>query len=307
MSIKLIPPVAGRGLAVALFLGLSVSNLLAAQIPSTPEQLPLAPHTEATESRTPAQEPPAGMAAQQPGADLKNHFLKNVLRDQKTLFTAPFRLKRDDVKWIAPLAGVTVALIVTDKRSLRALGNSSDPIRSSKLLSSFGSPYATFGTAGSIYFLGALAGDDKLKETGRLGVEALLDSTILAGTIKLAAGRRRPSQGTADGSFWRGGNSFPSGHSITTWALATVVAQQYRQEPLIRLGAYALAAVVSISRFTARSHFPSDVLVGSALGYLIGRHVVSSRSKGDGRIRTTISPYIQKATKVYGLGLSLQF
>jgi membrane-associated phospholipid phosphatase len=299
----LIPPFAGRGLAAILLLGLSVVNL-AAQTP-TPQDQPASSSESVVDSK-----PQKGLtekSLQQPISEPKQHFLKNLLRDQKSMFTAPFRLKADDMKWVAPLAGATVALLATDKRTLRALGDSSDPIRSSRVFSSFGSPYATFGTAGGLYFIGALVGDDKLKETGRLGVEALIDSAILVRTIKLAAGRRRPSQGSANGSFWSGGNSFPSGHSITIWSLATVVAEQYQKRTVVRIGAYAIASAVSASRFTGRNHFASDVFVGSALGFLIGRHVVRSRGNGDVRVRTSFSPYIQKATKSYGFGLSLQF
>jgi hypothetical protein len=42
----------------------------------------------------------------------------------------------------------------------------------------------------------------------------------------------------------------------------------------MRLAAYGLATTVSASRVMARQHFPSDVVVGSTLGYLIGGYVV---------------------------------
>jgi membrane-associated phospholipid phosphatase len=37
--------------------------------------------------------------------------------------------------------------------------------------------------------------------------------------------------------------------------------------------AYGLASTVSISRIGAQKHFPSDVLAGSAIGFLLGRFV----------------------------------
>ena len=42
---------------------------------------------------------------------------------------------------------------------------------------------------------------------------------------------------------------------------------------LVQISAYGLAAAVSVSRYTGRNHFLSDVLVGSAIGYGIGRYV----------------------------------
>jgi len=41
-------------------------------------------------------------------------------------------------------------------------------------------------------------------------------------------------------------------------------------KPLIRFGAYGIATAVSVSHFTGLEHFPSDVLVGAALGAGVG-------------------------------------
>jgi hypothetical protein len=42
---------------------------------------------------------------------------------------------------------------------------------------------------------------------------------------------------------------------------------------LVRVGVYGVATAISLSRYTGRNHFLSDVLVGSAMGYGIGRYV----------------------------------
>jgi hypothetical protein len=55
-----------------------------------------------------------------------------------------------------------------------------------------------------------------------------------------------------------------------------VVSMRNRKRPWIPVAAYGLAGLVSVSRIPERRHFPSDVFVGAALGYLIGRHVVHS-------------------------------
>jgi hypothetical protein len=53
-----------------------------------------------------------------------------------------------------------------------------------------------------------------------------------------------------------------------------VVASGYgRHRPLVRFAAYGLATAVSVARYTGTNHFLSDVLVGSAMGYGIGRYV----------------------------------
>ena len=61
--------------------------------------------------------------------------------------------------------------------------------------------------------------------------------------------------------------SFPSGHSTTAFAVAITLGSYYPEAlPLLLL----LAANVAISRVIVGMHFLSDVLVGSAMGSLLG-------------------------------------
>jgi membrane-associated phospholipid phosphatase len=236
-----------------------------------------------------------------------NGWFSRLVKDQKTIFASPLRIKRRDAKWLLPLAGATTALILTDKRSAGMVSGPQSLKGPSDVVSSLGSPYALFGAAGATYAIGNIAGDGRLTRAGALGLEALVDTAILTRSLKLAFGRGRPTARASQGRFRAGGESFPSGHSMTTWALATVFAREYSDRKLVRLGAYGLATAVSISRFTGRDHFPSDVLVGSALGHLIGRWVVGRQEKSEGRAMTNISPYVNRVTRTYGVGIAVSF
>ncbi|MGI8784350.1 MAG: phosphatase PAP2 family protein [Acidobacteriota bacterium] len=61
--------------------------------------------------------------------------------------------------------------------------------------------------------------------------------------------------------------------------MATVFAHQYSNRPLIRYGSYTWATLVSLSRLTGKNHYPSDVLVRSTIGYLIGRFVARQHGR----------------------------
>ncbi len=61
-------------------------------------------------------------------------------------------------------------------------------------------------------------------------------------------------------------------HAASAWAIASVVATRYPSW-WAQTAAYGLASAISFSRVSARQHFPSDVLVGSALGFLVGQYV----------------------------------
>ena len=112
----------------------------------------------------------------------------------------------------------------------------------------------------------------------------MADSIILSTGLGYAIDRQTPMQGDGTGRFWPhgtktwpDGQSMPSDHSILAWSFAHVVASQYNGIAT-KLLVYSLATTVSASRVMAREHFPSDVVVGSGLGYFVGGYVLRRRS-----------------------------
>jgi undecaprenyl-diphosphatase len=61
--------------------------------------------------------------------------------------------------------------------------------------------------------------------------------------------------------------SFPSGHSITAFAVAAALSSFY---PELLAGLIFLASSVALSRVMLGLHYMSDILAGSALGALLG-------------------------------------
>jgi membrane-associated phospholipid phosphatase len=124
-------------------------------------------------------------------------------------------------------------------------------------------------------------------QTGLEAGEAAVDAQILSLGMKVATQRLRPSDIPPTGDFghtWFKSNnalgfnsSFPSGHTITAFAVATVFAERYRRHRWVPWVAYGAAALVGFSRITLQAHFPSDVFAGAALGYSISHFVVLRR------------------------------
>jgi membrane-associated phospholipid phosphatase len=54
-----------------------------------------------------------------------------------------------------------------------------------------------------------------------------------------------------------------------------VIAQRYPRNRWVKWSAYALAAGVSLSRYPAKKHFPSDILMGATLGYVTGAYIAA--------------------------------
>jgi membrane-associated phospholipid phosphatase len=142
--------------------------------------------------------------------------------------------------------------------------------------------YGSAAIAGGIYFTGLITRDEHAQEAGIRTAEATADSVILYSAMKAIFQRQRPYSGVGEGKFFAGNwsnGSFPSGHAMFTWTIASTVAHQYHSVPLDIL-MYGLATTVSTTRVTAGQHFPSDVFVGSVLGFLIGNYVAHKPESG---------------------------
>ena len=199
------------------------------------------------------------------------YFTQNLVADQKTIWTSPLHLPAlpaEDRNWLVLFGVGTLGLVIADNDIMRHFGPT--PIAHSNSFSNYGLA-AMVGGAASLYLRGATAGDDHSRETGFLAGEAAVNSLIVAETMKQVFQRPRPNATNA-GNFGAGGASFPSEHALAAWSIATVITHEY-PGPLTKLLAYGAASAISLSRITAREHFPSDVFVGSALGYLIGRYM----------------------------------
>src|SRR5713101_3564368 len=207
-------------------------------------------------------------------------LLKNIAEDQKAVWIGPKNVRWVYADWLVPLGGTAAAMFVTDSSYSRHLSNSPNRIKYSKDLSNYGLA-SMVGIGGGLYLWGHLTHDDHKIETGILAGEAAIDSLAPVFAMKYEFGRERPLQDNYRGRFGQGGVSFPSEHAAAAWSIASVIAHEY-PGPLTSIFVYGLASAVSASRITAKQHFPSDVLVGSAIGWLEGMYVY--RKHHDSRV-----------------------
>jgi membrane-associated phospholipid phosphatase len=206
-------------------------------------------------------------------------FKKTIRRfgkDHAEIYSAPFH--SSNLKWDALFLAGTGVLIATDRHASRALpGNQVDISRN---ISTAGL-YGTSAAAGALWLSGLATHNEHAREAGTLSVEAFANTVPVYAGLQVITGRERPSEGSGNGRFWRNNalnSSFPSGHALFTWSMASVIAHEYPR-PWVKWLAYGTATAVSATRFTGQEHFPSDVMVGSVIGYLIGRHIFQMHCK----------------------------
>jgi membrane-associated phospholipid phosphatase len=201
-----------------------------------------------------------------------------IWRDQEELWTAP--LKKSNLKWDALILLGTGALIATDRQTVPDVSQHTIDVSSNI---SNAAIYGTGTAAGSIWIAGLISDNPHQKETGLLTLEALTDAMPIYTVLQVIAGRERPGEGTGNGRFfqkhWIDG-SFPAGHAMFCWTMATVVAHEYPRW-WVKALLYGAAATVSVTRFTAHDHFAADTLVGTVFGYFIGRHIFHAHCNPD--------------------------
>ena len=210
--------------------------------------------------------------------------LRDLGEDEKAIFTSPLRLQPKDGYWLAPLGAATGLAIAYDADASEAVGVDPGRTNTANTIADFGSFIATGAEGAGIYFIGLAKKNPKLAETGRLADEAIIDSGTVTLVTKLVTNRQRPRQGNGQGDFWPYGtqhwewdSSFPSDHATASMSLARVIAGEYPHW-YVMVPAYGFAETISMARIFANQHFPSDILVGQAVGFLTGSYVLNHRS-----------------------------
>ncbi len=202
--------------------------------------------------------------------------------DEWYIVKSPAHAGKGDLRWLLPLAGATAVAFATDSRTMRDVVSRNpgfdhaNDTTSSVLRDVFlGAPVVLFGA-------GEWGRQDRLRSTGLLAGEAMVNAYVTSEAIKYVTLRERPQIANARGHFFAGDAasdpSFVSGHSIVAWSSAAVLAGEY-SKPWEQIGIYGAASAVSVTRVLAQQHFPSDVLLGSVAGWLIGRYVAKAHTR----------------------------
>jgi membrane-associated phospholipid phosphatase len=233
-------------------------------------------------------------------------------RATKTLFT--YR----DAILAGAFTGLTIAMFPVDRKVAQNLQDTS--LQANKFFDKGGRSVEFITTPGSfmigggLYAFGKIAKKPNVADLGWHGTEAILLASSITSILKGTLGRARPyvslDTNPHNFKFMRGfgrdadginasdgrplGNgdyqSFPSGHTTTAFAAASVVTSETRRlypgalwvvAPVM----YGGATLVGLSRMYHNNHWASDVVLGAAIGTFSGIKVVRySHAHPDNRI-----------------------
>jgi membrane-associated phospholipid phosphatase len=208
----------------------------------------------------------------------------NILRDQKSLLLFPEGLAHRQ-HWLPTIAivGATAGLLAADPHDVGYFRRTTTFHGFNQAFSGNITTAEIVVVPASLYLIGLARKDSYSQTTGLLAGEALADSLVVYGVINAVTRRWRPSdiapQGPFNDTFFHAHNglfnhSFPSGHTIEAFAVATIIARRYQSHRWVPWVAYGAAGAIGFSRVTNQAHFPADVFLGAALGYSISRFEV---------------------------------
>ncbi|MDR3793790.1 MAG: phosphatase PAP2 family protein [Terracidiphilus sp.] len=209
-----------------------------------------------------------------PAPTLRN-LPRNILAEQRDIWTSPLRM--NDAQFFGGIVLIAAAGGLGSKDSDIMRKHFLDTNTASHANTASNGLTGLFVAAPVAYFgFGHFRHNTQSEQTGIMAGEAIADSLVVNEVFKIASRRERPTVDNARGKFFQSGvnfdSSFASNHSTVAWSSATVIASE-SDSMLVKLAAYSLATGVSVTRVVGRDHFPSDVLVGSAIGWAIGRYV----------------------------------
>jgi membrane-associated phospholipid phosphatase len=205
-------------------------------------------------------------------------FITDIWSDQKAIWAAPLRMNRRQFFTIAlPLAAATAGLIATDYETANFLRNTPDQMHWSQRFSEFGAIYTLSVVTGGPLIGGRIINRPDYARTGRNALEALTNAVITGYALKYMFLRDRPNESDGRGRFFGGGQSFPSGHAMNSWAVAVAIARTPGCPRWWAITSYVMATAITASRWSAHKHFPSDLLVGSVVGGLIGNYIATRK------------------------------
>ncbi|MBI4391478.1 MAG: phosphatase PAP2 family protein [candidate division NC10 bacterium] len=212
------------------------------------------------------------------------------------LLTAPLRLDRETAVLAGGLTLGVAGLLLADReireRVQAATGSTGRDVADG--VSTAGDVSVLFGVNAALLVLGLAeqqaTGETRLRDASLVALEAHVYSALFTAGLKRLTGRARPSARKGAHHFdpFDPDDAFPSGHASRAFAVAAVFADRYGGP--VPVLAYGAAGLVAASRLVVDEHWASDVVVGAALGIVVGRAL--SRRHAEGRRGLDFFPFV---------------
>ena len=235
---------------------------------------------------------PFVLSAQIDTLRINRSFAGKCWQDTKTAFTAPAHWDSRDWTTFGVVTASTASLFLVDEPMRDVFQDWHDEWGSSgdKFTANFLEPWGgeySLALIGGFMGYGLLAKDQKSQSTALLATESFILASLIVRVPKTLIGRARPDAEPDISAFkFEGpinGTSLPSGHTTAVFAVASVIANQYRDHLIVPIISYSIATATGLSRIYDNKHWFSDVVAGAAIGITVG-NLVSGRKNKDKKL-----------------------
>ena len=210
-------------------------------------------------------------------------YLKSYLTDTRDLVIQPAKWQAKEWIVLGSAALTFTAIYLNDQEIQRLfLRNRTEGTQwvSKYIAEPIGSGLYTLPALGLLYGSGWVFDNKKSRHVALQATKAWLLTGGATVVLKQLTHRQRPDEGSvSDPYFWKGpyaltsdNTSFPSGHTSTAFAVATVIACNY-DEWWIDALSYSMATLAGLSRVHDNKHWASDVFAGALLGWWVGKSI----------------------------------
>ena len=233
--------------------------------------------------------------------------VKILALDAWYVTSSPARINLKSALWLSGLTLTSAVIYANDQQILDAVQRSGD----NKFLKPFykiGYTFEPLGYQGNTnkYYFAALGIGYFFKVEWLQNISAqILEANFIASGFKniagILVGRARPYEGKGPYDFeFNKGTSFPSGHAVVIFNLATILSYHVNHWPFT-IAAFGTAAAVGVQRIDSKGHWPSDVFAGAVLGTAVSFAVLKLHEKRKIKMQPT---YLQES-KTFGFKISV--
>jgi len=221
------------------------------------------------------------------------YYFKKYWTDTKAIVASPVKWNKHDWTKLGAFVVAECGLSLADqpvKDFFQSHKTNAGTFLSTHIFQGFGAEHSLIVMSG-IFTYGVLAKNNKSVSTALLALESFALASLVTRIPKTLVGRERPNNWQGDGPYAiKGpfnGNSFPSGHTTASFAVASVIATQFRDSKWIPITAYSVAGLAGLSRIYDNKHWLTDVVAGAAIGTLVGNLVCHRTSNS----KLTVVPF----------------
>lgn len=248
-------------------------------------------------------------------------YIASGFKDTRDIFVAPFHWNAQ--KWLltAEVLAAT-ATIMTQDVTIHDFFQRNRSVFASEVskhgLEPWGSAIYTSALYTGFLVYGELANENRFRRLAWLGYKTIVISAGVNYLVKEFFHRHRPYQVEGEvknGQLaelsqyeWDGPisklqyNSFPSGHTVSAFAMATILATEFKDSKWVPVVAYSVAGLTGLSRIYDNKHWASDVFMGAVFGWAMGKLISNRNNWG-----VNISPYKNSTSSGLILQMPLSF